>query len=324
MWKSPTFQDLEEVISKANERLLVCSPYISRPALDVINDALPRSVKNVDVWTKLSAEDWLIGASQPDGLLEFIESIEARNISVALRESSKLHAKIVYSDGNEGLAGSANLTAGGFGNNIEVVRRICGDELIALQKFADTIRPQLAPVSLESFKEFIGRCLQKIDSQEALLQLIREEVPDATVEPSQLIPYSNFLDLLDKSTNPLEQQIKTIARNLDGNNNSGKVKQAFYGVQRFLQEYPQHIQLVSALPQQEWFDVSDSELANDWRNFLRDYGQEVSEHYAYSMPTLIRYLTPNSGGTRIGGGGGDNELKRVWPSVGRMMVTTAR
>ncbi len=321
MWTAPTFDALTQVIAGANNRLLLCSPYISRPALHVVSDALPKSVNHIEVWTKLSAEDWLVGASQPDGLLEFIDLVESRNVTTSVRESHSLHAKIIYSDGDEGLAGSSNLTAGGFGNNLEVVKRVNGSELAELRTFAETLRPQLNSVPLESFRNFVGQCLDKIDSQEALLQLIREEIPDGTIGTSQLIPYSDYLRLVDQSTSQLEIQIRTIARNLDNNNNSGKIKQAFYGIQRFLQEYPQHLTFIRGLPQQEWFDVSESALWNDWRAFLTNYAAESSDAYSYSIAALIRYLTPSSGGTRTGGGGGDNELKRVWASVGRMMTS---
>ena len=322
MWLSPKRSDLAQVVSSANSYLLLCSPYISRPGLEIISDHLPSSVQRIDIWTKLSMEDWLVGASQPDGLLEFIEEAQTQNITFGLRESSRLHAKIIYSDGDQGLAGSSNLTAGGFGNNIEVVNVVAGDELTALGEFANSIRHQLNSVSLESFSDFVRRCLEKIDSQEALLQLIRDESPE--VEPAliarALIPYGDFLEALEPSSNSLHSEIIRIARNHDGNNNSGKVKQAFYGVQRFLQEYPQHISLVSGLPTGEWFDVASSSLSNDWAAFLNGFRDETSKPYSYSIPTLRRYLTPNSGGTRTGGGGGDNELKRVWQAVGQMMA----
>ena len=109
--------------------------------------------------------------------------------------------------------------------------------------------------------------------------------------------------------------------NVDGNNNGGKIKHAFYGVQRFLQEYPQHIQFVASLPPNNWFNVAESPLWSDWCSFLRDYETEDSPGYQYSMRTLIHtYLTPSSGGTRTGGGAGDNELKRAWLSTGRLMA----
>lgn len=321
MWKSPNLDDLRQVIATANKRLLLCSPFISRPGLIAVQQALPSTVEHIDIWTRLSPEDWLTGTSQPDGLLEFIDAVGApAGRSIAIRTSPSLHAKIILPDGTEGIAGSSNLTAGGFGGNIEVVKHVRGEELAELRSFAESIRPRLQAVPLDSFRNFVGQCLTKVDSQEALLDLIRTEMPPPSIGPRPMISYRAYLDSLRPSTNPLDQEILTIALNLDLNNNGGKVKHAFYGIQRFLQEYPQHIGFVAALPRGQWFDVSGSPLERDWRTFLRSYESEDSPSYQYSMWTLVHtYLTPTSGGTRTGGGGGDNELKRLWPSVGQLI-----
>lgn len=318
MWKSPTYQDLRSVIAGAHQRLLLCSPYVSRRGLAIVEDNIPESVTQLEFWTRLSTQDWLTSVSEPDGILEFVEGMVETKRSVALRESNNLHAKMVLSDGTPGLAGSANLTRGGFVTNIEVVRVVDGDELDQLREYAEGLRPRLQAISLEQLRSFVSQCLSKTTTQEALLDLIRTEIPEPILGPSPLIPYARFLEVLRSSPEPLAQEILSIALNHDGNNNSGKVKHAFYGVQRFLQEHPEHLDFVAALPD-AWFDVSDSPLSAAWQTFLSQYEAEESEEFRYSVRTLIRYLTPSSGGTRTGGGGGDNELKRVWPFVGRLM-----
>ncbi len=317
--------DLEATVSAARRRLLLCSPYVSSSALTTAEQVLPDSVKHIDIWTKLSSEDWLVGASQPEAILEFVDSVISKGRTVHMRASRMLHAKMVLSDGPVGIAGSSNLTRGGFCSNIEIVRVVDGVELEQLQEFAETVRPKLEAVDLEIFRDFVGLCLSKTDSQEAMLDLIRTELPPSEIGPAELIPYKEYLDRLDPSTKKLDQEIVKIAKNLDGNNNSGKVKHAFYGIQRFLQEYPQHIHFIASLPEDEWFEVQESRINQDWRTFLRDYESEESSGYMYSMRTLVvTYLTPASGGKRTGGGGGDNELKRVWPSVGRLMARARR
>ena len=319
-WLSPSVDDLKKVITSSTGDLLLCSPYISKPGLNVVAGSLPPAVNRIEVWTKLDPQDWLTGASDPEGLLDFTEQVEGQVGSVSVRHSLRLHAKVIASDGPLALAGSANLTAGGFGGNLEVVRFVSGDELSQLRSFVDSIRPRLTSVTLDQFKEFVSQCVAKIDSQEALLALIREEMPPPDLGPQPLVSYSDFLAFLNSEGSPLAADILTIARNLDNNNNTGKVKQAFYGIQRFLQEYPQHRSMVAGLPDDEWFDVARSQLASDWGRFLQDYSAEVSPAYGYSVPTLIGYLTPSSGGIRTGSGGGDNELNRVWPFVGRVMT----
>ena len=319
-WLSPARENLKAVIETSSGGLLLCSPYISSAGLSVVADALPCDVSRIEIWTKLDPHDWLTGASDPEGLLDFVEQAQSHMDDISLRHSQNLHAKIVVSDGPQGLAGSANLTAGGFGGNLEVVRLASGGDLDDLRSFVDSMRPQLVPVTLGQFNDFVGQCVAKVDSQEALLALIREEMPPPDLGPQPLASYGDFLSFLDSQTSSVAREILTIARNLDHNNNTGKVRQAFFGIQRFLQEYPVHRDYVAGLPDDEWFDVSANSMLQDWRNFLRDYNAEVNPDYRYSIPTLIRYLTPNSGGTRTGGGGGDNELKRVWPFVGRIVA----
>ena len=321
MWMSPNIEHLERAVTAARRELLLCSPYVTRHGLAATSQALPSSVEHIDIWTKMSTEDFLVGATQPDGLLEFIDSVTSSGRSVAIRASDKLHAKIILSDGSEALAGSSNLTRGGFGGNIEVMRRVTSMEIDELRELTDWIRPQLSPIDLQQFRDFVDQCLAKVGSQEVLLDLVRLEMPTPKIGPKPLVPYSQYLKRLSTSPNELDQEILEIAWNRDHNNNGGEVKYAFYGIQRFLQEYPRHTSFVAGLPEDTWFEVGDSHLDNDWRAFLRAYEAESSPSYQYSIWTLVNtYLTPSSGGRLTGGGGGNNELKRVWPSVGRLMA----
>jgi hypothetical protein len=79
-----------------------------------------------------------------------------------------------------------------------------------------------------------------------------------------------------------------------------------------------HRAAVDGLPL-EWFDVLDSAFANDWLQFLNDFDDESNLDYGYSIRILRNYLPFNYGGTLTGGGGGSNELKRVWPYIGRAL-----
>ena len=320
-WLSPSQETLRSIIENSYGKLLLCSPFISRPGLNVVADSLPGAVTQIEIWTKLDPHDWLTGASDSEGLSDFIQQVTPQVPNISLRQSASLHAKIVMSDGPQGLAGSANLTAGGFGRNLEVARLTSGGELDELRCFVESMRPKLTPVTLEQFNDFVAQCVAKIDSQEALLALIRDEMPPPDLGPLPLESYGTFLAFLDLQTSPLASDILRIARNLDGNNNTGKVKQAFFGIQRFLQAYPQYQETVADLPADRWFNVSEHHMFEDWCRFLQDYSLEVNSAYGYSIPVLIRYLTPNSGGSLEGGGGGDNELKRVWPFAGRFIAS---
>ena len=320
-WLRPDLSILRQVVRSSHGRLLVCSPFISRSLLEIVADDLPSGIGSVEVWTKLDLRDWLVGASEPDALPDFAEALLPNVESVEIRSGRPLHAKTVISDGPQALAGSANLTRGGFFRNYELARIVDShDEVVQLRTTLDTIRPRLRVVTPEELATFVGACHAKVESQEALLELIRGELPPEAGTRGGLVAYSEFWQFLDDSDSPVAAQILTIAKNLDRNNNTGKVKQAYFGIQRFLQEYPQHLAFAAALDETEWFDVHDSAIEADWVAFLSSHENESDEDHRYSIATLRRYLTPSSGGTRRGGGGGDNELKRLWPFVGRAML----
>ena len=229
-WAEPGVAHLEDVVRSAEGRLLLCSPYISTPALDIVAAALPPAVRTVEVWTRLEARDWLTGVSDPEGLLDFMRQIEDRVGQVAVRHSERLHAKVIVSDGPRGLAGSANLTMGGFVHNVEAVRIVAGDETPRLRALAEGMRQRLRAVSREQFEEFVAGCTAHLDSREALLDLIRTEMPTPRFGPQALMPYARFLEYVERYDSEVAGQVVAIARNRDGNNNTGKVKQAFFGV----------------------------------------------------------------------------------------------
>ena len=316
-WQTPGWPMLEDVIRTAEGRLILCSPYIRREALNTVANVFPDAVHSVEVWTKLDQRDWLLGASEPDGLRDFIDDLRLHRDNVSIRNGQHLHAKLVVSDGPKAIAGSANLTRGGYVRNLEIARLVDGGELHELRAEAERIRSNLTAVSDEQFQQFVSECMGKVETQEALLDLIRSETPSHEFGPEGLLSFRDLWGLLEASSTEMASDLLAIAKNLDGNNNNGKVKQAFYGVQRFLQEYPAHKAFVANLSEEEWFDVRDSDLWVDWSQFLKSHGHEVVPEYEYAMPILVSYLTVSSGGMRTGGGGGDNQLKRVWPFVGR-------
>ena len=315
-WLSPDMTTLHDVVSASGDQLLLCSPYVSTPALSVVANALPKRVKAVEVWTKLDVRDWLTGASDPEGLLGFIGQVEGSARPVTVRRADHLHAKLIVSDGAKAMAGSANLTTGGFARNIELARVVTGREVEQLRDWVSSVRPRLHPVSTQELARFVSDCAAKETTKEALLDLIRQEIPPYRFGADPLMPYQDFKSFLQSHDSDLARDLLGIANNDDGNNNTGKVKQAFFGVQRFLREYPNHFDAVASLPL-EWFDVATSELARDWQHFLRDFSGETNDAYGYSIPTLMGYLPEAYGGTLRGGGGGLNQFKRVWPLAAR-------
>jgi len=87
-----------------------------------------------------------------------------------------------------------------------------------------------------------------------------------------------------------------------------------------LQEYPQHTAYVASTPPAEPFDLRGTPLGDDWSKFVAAFGSEADDLYGYDLSTLRSYLTPDFGGYRSGGGGGDYPFKLVWPLVARMIA----
>ena len=321
-WFRPDIESLERVIRSSAGSLVLCSPFIRRDVLEKIDAVIPDSVEQIEVWTKLSFRDWLVGASEPDGLLEFVARDWAHDLPVSVFHGERLHAKVIVSDGPEALAGSANLTRGGFVRNEELMRIVDGREVNQLKQVALGIRSELVQVSEPELRQFVTSCMNSVETQEALLDLIREELPvdDAMLtHRGSLLSYSRFWEHLENSPSPIAREVLHIAKNRDRNNNTGKVKQAFFGIQRFLQEYPVHQEYVGELDDRQWFDVRESHLLDDWIEFLQLFEDEIDSDHHYSIRTLRGYLPESSGGRLTGGGGGVSQLQRVWPFVGRMM-----
>jgi hypothetical protein len=97
----------------------------------------------------------------------------------------------------------------------------------------------------------------------------------------------------------------------------GHVTQAIGAVQQFLDDHAQHVQIIKDSSSTEPFDLrSHKKMHSDWCSWLAarsgTYGRPA---FGYDFDTLKNYLTPNLGGARTGGGGGDDELKRVFRLV---------
>jgi len=202
---------------------------------------------------------------------------------------------------------------------LEVARLVTGVEVKHLHAFVSVMRPKLEHVSLEQFEAFVSDCSNQADTKEALLDLIRQESPTPPAISHPFISFADFKVFFKRNRGALARETLRIADNTDRNNNTGKVKQALFGVQRFLQEYPHYRQMVESLPL-KWFDIETMPLMlADWKRFLSDFAEETNDDYAYSIRTLRGYIPISAGGTLQGAGGGNNELKRVWPLVGRAL-----
>ena len=93
----------------------------------------------------------------------------------------------------------------------------------------------------------------------------------------------------------------------------GHVTQAIGAAQEFLRKYPKHRSTIKNADRTQPFGIeSHPAVLHDWRSWLAikkgRYGQGA---FGYSYKTLKGYLTKNLGGRVKGGGGGNDEFKRV-------------
>ncbi len=113
-WDSTFF----ETISSAEQRLVLCAPYISHDGAGAV--ARARAGK-IDigacslVLTDLSARAVCTGATDPSA----VASIGATLKGAKIVHLPRLHAKVYVSDSRTAVVTSGNLTAGGLGRNYE-------------------------------------------------------------------------------------------------------------------------------------------------------------------------------------------------------------
>ena len=93
----------------------------------------------------------------------------------------------------------------------------------------------------------------------------------------------------------------------------GHVTQAIGVSQRFLTAHPALFAVIRAADRTRPFDVSHSPgVRNPLRTWVaQQNGRFGRESFGYDYNTFRNIVTPRLGGTRQGGGGGDDEFKRV-------------
>ena len=80
--------------------------------------------------------------------------------------------------------------------NIEVARVATGSEIDQLHQIANELRPKLSLIMQDQLIQFVSDCTTRVDSKEALLDLIHQETPSFALNESSLMPYRNFLSYL--------------------------------------------------------------------------------------------------------------------------------
>ena len=101
-------------------------------------------------------------------------------------------------------------------------------------------------------------------------------------------------------------------------NLQGHVKQAFYGVQRFLQENPLFIARIAQTDVNSLYPL-EGNIRRSWKRFLNMYKSEKGTDY--DIGVLYNQTPTKYGGRTVSGGGGITYIRRSFPIVARMMLS---
>ena len=334
----PKWRDLTGVLAECKQYAILCSPYITTSGVNTAFDALPPNIA-LEVFTRLSPSDWASKASDPEALLALLDLWRNAGNESVLRIVQRLHAKVYSADGARTIIGSANLTEGGFGRNIELVVELeAAESRDALQRLREECAEISIEVSIDALASWIDESRESVlrarasASNEADLLASAQErldkalglvkAADAVAAPPEI---AEFVSFLERSRQLAGADIViTRFKNADGHNLTGHVKQCYASTFRFLSTHSEFLApLTSDLDRLEPDEVcrlTVDGLLDAWTRHLDNHARDVGDSYSY--PTLRGLLPASLGGTRRGGGGGSGTLRRVMPLVARWMTAT--
>ena len=328
----PSWQHLQELVEAAEDNLTICTPYFSNLGVGRLFDYIS-GAPILNFWTKISPSDWAIGIDDPVELLAMLDILLEENHEVILAANQRLHAKAYLADSHLALIGSANLTGGGFANNIELMVLLRDDEAREAARFIrEQVGQNLRPLDINGFRnwveevspilpniridndetsELIGEIQQGLDNLLGFGE--REVTVTPEIERTEMDPFVDWL----RSNQDLAGVEVLLRRhdNTDGSNLTGHFRQCFYSVYNFLLLHPEHIQYLCLELEQVGDGIFQPEGAflESWINHVDEYVFARGENFNYSV--LRGILPPTLGGTRTGGGGASSTLKRMFPLV---------
>lgn len=324
----------DNIVGSAQSRLLICSPFYSEEGLGRLFDALPDG-PGLKFVSRLSPSDWLNGVTDPVALTALLEMIRDDGRKSQFIVHQQLHAKAYLADSVRGLIGSANLSAGGFDRNFELMLDLDAGESAAADRMIEhETRNYGVAISVDSLRRWVDEHTSQINE-------LRREEPDA----SELADVQRSLDgmlgyggagaiaedmpdlddfgawLASDQRRPGAAVLVDRHRNVSGQNLTGHVRQSYYAAVRFLYEFPQHAERLAlaldSMQRAEDIYQPDADLISDWIRHLNDHATDQGSGWNYAV--LRGILPPNLGGTRLGGGGGISTLKRMLPLVARYL-----
>jgi len=312
---------------------LICTPYYSERGLRLL-DPFFDAAEEVEFWTRFSPLDWRAGVADMAALKRRVQSVLDRGKIFDIRVSDDLHAKIYAISDDTVIIGSANLTWPGMTSNIETICELTEKEAAAFAFFLPTFRGKLTPVASSVFVDYVDVVADAISksfdgpaeededmnaaielAEEELRKSLSETAPDATGVPSAEL--EEFIDYCRHEDSDVSREV--VARHGGKHSLQGHVKHCFYGSIRFFSEHPEFVDEIATTPSNLLYDFNSASVRTKWRDFLREHATEIDKERGFWFRTLRVYLPPTFGGICTGGGGGSGTLKRVLPTVARMI-----
>lgn len=333
----PNWEDLQARCANGRE-VLVSAPFYSAEALEWIT---PHPEGKLELWTRLNPHDWAARFNDPEALLDYIDRLGRDRVSLLAHRA--LHAKFYVVDRSWGWVGSANLTLHAFQQNVEIVCELSSEqEVQSLLAQVDTLRPVMAPISVERLKELydcVADVVKEIQERgetgipeelhqnmEAAVKLCDEVLtPPPGQLPTHRVPdIRHFIDYLHKHDQfPSARVILERYYNTRGANLQGHVRQSYFGACLFLM-YPDYRKYRAALMDEalaQRMPRISPEIIRSWQVFLDKYAQvsyeRNNEHY--SLSTLRNILPESLGGYTTSGGGASPTWRRVIAWVARFL-----
>lgn len=161
----PDKESFNALINEKPKNILICSPWISKEGILMLKETiLSRDLSELsccEIWLRVMVEDYVYSRTDYFGLLEFCHQLIdiTKSDILSIRHNKKLHAKI-YNCDDSYIIGSANLTRGGFSNNIEIMledRQYHNEMMTSLKIFKE----KMTLITLNEFKYFLGKCKQE-------------------------------------------------------------------------------------------------------------------------------------------------------------------
>lgn len=334
----PTWEDLREVVNCASTRLMICSPFYSAEGLWQVVRHWNNSA-SLKFWTRLSPPDWLRGFSDPPELLNLLDMLNSDGIDVELEVYRRLHAKAYAADEALALVGSANLSEGGFGANLELSVRFSGGEAVkAINDLEEFCAPFLQSITLEDLQEWVEFSRPTVEEARSLKSQELEVLEPVQSKLDQILDFggTDSSRLEEPELTDMEEFVQWLENNfaLSGaeyaydahygrNQYSGHFKQGFFASMRFLSEHPDLRMSLSdelkRLSPDDQFKLNRfSQVAETWQEHLDAHAMDKGSHYSYS--TLRSILPASLGGTLSGGGGAGPTIQRILPLVAQFVL----